>query len=205
MIRNALYLMVAASFLCACSGKVDLGNGPEGGAGDDGSGGSVKTGGSGSTLDDGGSGSTMITPDDSGTTSVGSADGGSSVEPTDASVGTSEASCFPDCMLDAGAPDGGFTLCGETECGPGESCVVTTTSGGPCLMPEDGGSCPKGTTLEGGCCVATPTPSYVCQITPASCGGELTCGCSASLCHKSDGCFCAGVSDNVLTCNCEAP
>ena len=82
--------------------------------------------------------------------------------------------------------------CGLAECGPGESCVVTVTDGGP-PCPADGGMRPP------------PAPDYVCRTTPPSCSGELTCGCSASLCSEKAGCVCSGVMNNVLSCTCEAP
>jgi hypothetical protein len=202
MIRNGLYLVFAVSLMGGCSGDlVPLGNGPSAEGGTE-SGGQSHTG----TPGEAGS---MIEP----------AEGGIGVEPTDASIGVPPedggVSCFPDCLPDAEpedggsmigeGPDSGLTLCGATECGPGESCIATQTSGGPCLMPGDGGTCPKGTTNEGGCCVATPPTFYVCQITPPSCGGELTCGCSKSLCPSDNACSCTGVKDNVLSCQCEAP
>jgi hypothetical protein len=226
MIREALYLVLAIPFLGACSGKVDLGNGNDtdgggneggtsssNGAGGSSSGGTV-TGGSGMG-GSGGSGSGGGGPSSGGVV-VGSSDeagvgvtmldeGGVIIGASEAGVasGGGDASCFPDCVVDASL--GGYTLCGKTECGPGESCIATQTSGGPCLPPGTGGTCPKGTTLDGGCCVATPATSYVCQITPPACGGALTCGCSTSLCDMKDGCFCSGVKDNVLRCDCAAP
>jgi len=226
MIREALYLVLAIPFLGACSGKVDLGNGDgtdasgnEGGT--SGSGGSSGSSGGGSVMGGSGMGGSSGS---SGSGSSGSSSGGVGGMSDEAGVGVTmlveggviigeseagmvsgggDASCFPDCMLDAGL--GGYTLCGKTECGPGESCIATQTSGGPCVPPGMGGTCPKGTTLEGGCCVATPATSYVCQITPSACGGALTCGCSTSLCDMKDGCFCSGVKGNVLRCDCAAP
>lgn len=82
--------------------------------------------------------------------------------------------------------------CGRAECGPGESCVVTVTDGGPPCR-ADGGMC------------APPVSDYVCRSTPPSCAGDLTCGCAASLCNEKAGCLCAGVMNNVLSCTCEAP
>jgi hypothetical protein len=202
MTIKILYL-VPALLLGGCSGVVDLGNGDSGS--EAGVGNQERSPDAGSSVlatDEAG----QVVEPDSGIGQVSGPGGGASTEPSDAGISSLDGNCLPNCSLEAGPPfDGGYTLCGETECGPGESCVATNTSGGPCIPPGDGGSCPKGTVLDGGCCVAAPSTLYVCQITPASCGGELTCACSSSLCSASDGCFCAGVTNNVLTCNCEAP
>jgi hypothetical protein len=199
MIRNALYLIRAVASVSGCSGKIPLGNGP--GNGDAAAGA------------EGGPGHSVMGGDQDATTMMVGDDAGIGVGPNgdattreiDAgtSVGPDGGSCFPDCTIDAGIgvgptdasiPDasvGGFTPCGGAECGPGESCVATTDVGGPPCF--DGGPC------------STPLPNYVCQITPHACKGDLTCGCSASLCLKTEGCFCAGVKDNVLSCTCEVP
>jgi hypothetical protein len=207
MMRKELYLVLAVSLIAGCSGHVELGNG-------DGTDGGGKVDGSG-----GGIGVMMGAEPDGGSTTT-EPDGGSTTEPSEAGIVASGdgGSCFPDCELEAGSgpppdggtievADGGYTPCGGAECGPGESCIATTTTGGPCEPPGDGGTCPKGTTLEGGCCVSPPETVYVCQITPAKCsGGVLTCGCSTSqLCNPSNACSCNGVKDNVLDCECEAP
>jgi hypothetical protein len=94
--------------------------------------------------------------------------------------------------LVGGCSSGGSSAapCGQAECGPGESCVVTVTDSGP-PCPGDGGMCPP------------PVPDYVCRTTPPSCSGDLTCGCAASLGNEKAGCLCAGVMGNVLSCTCK--
>ena len=65
----------------------------------------------------------------------------------------------------------GPTPCNGQTCKVGEACVVTTSGGGPCIMPDDAGVCPNGTHSTG-CCDNTTT-TYACQALPAACGGAL--------------------------------
>lgn len=113
-------------------------------------------------------------------------------------------------LYDGGLPDGfsfdgpvpdGYTACGPTPCVPGSSCVITRTTGGPCLAPNDAGVCPPPTIKEGVCCTFV-TINFACHPTPAGCGGTLSCGCASSLC---DFCSCKGASGNDLDCECLGP
>jgi hypothetical protein len=91
--------------------------------------------------------------------------------------------------------------CGGTNCAQGQVCVVEHVSGGPCLLPEDGGLCPDGTKPAGACCNNTST-SYTCAARPTGCGSTLTCGCAASLCTLGT---CQGADGGELQCNLFAP
>jgi len=107
--------------------------------------------------------------------------------------------------LDGGPPDvvgdAGGGPCGTTSCNPGEMCVQTTTSGGACFAPSDGGACPPGTVMQGSCCVNMSTTS-ACQPIPAACGGSPSCACASTACG---GCLCQGTTAGVLSCACLAP
>jgi len=107
------------------------------------------------------------------------------------------------CRIDAGPPPdaptdtGSPTACGAQTCAPSDICVEQTTSGGPCLAPNDAGMCPPGSTLIGGCCGFSST-TFACKPEPAGCGGTLSCGCAKALCS----CMCSGASDRTLMCAC---
>jgi hypothetical protein len=105
--------------------------------------------------------------------------------------------------IDVGPPPppplDGFTPCGPKICISGDTCVVTTSTSGPCLKPGDAGACPPKYVLEGGCCVFATT-TYDCDTTPPLCGGAPTCGCASSLCGL--GCTCSGSSGDDLDCLC---
>jgi hypothetical protein len=92
--------------------------------------------------------------------------------------------------------------CGSTMCSSGQVCVAETISGGACLLPDDAGACPNGTTHWGPCCSNIST-SYTCATRPAGCGSTLTCSCASSLCSVAGGCQTA--SGNQLGCSVAAP
>jgi hypothetical protein len=76
---------------------------------------------------------------------------------------------------------GDFVTCGETQCGPGTVCVVSSTvdSGVDCEI--------------GGC-------YYECVIPPAACDGEVTCECAGpSLCQPWPT-FCAVLGNQQMFC-----
>jgi hypothetical protein len=79
---------------------------------------------------------------------------------------------------DAGGSDAGSTPCGTSSCSGGEVCVETTSGGGACLAPADGGACPG--TGTGPCC--NSYTSYVCSPRPAGCGADVSCACAKALC-----------------------
>ncbi len=134
-------------------------------------------------------GSDVSPPPDSGADVIGPPDAGSDVISVD--VGP---------PFDGPIPDGSVA-CGAMVCAAGNTCVVTTTSGGPCLLPMDGGACPPGMVKEGACCVFYSV-TYACAPTPPGCGGGPTCGCAKSLCG---GCMCSGSMGDDLDCTCLAP
>jgi hypothetical protein len=112
------------------------------------------------------------------------------------------------CLVDAGSgqtlPDGGISVASCASCTSSEICVVTVASGGPCLMPNDAGGCPNGSTASPGQCCDDSSTSYRCDSRPPACGQELSCGCAMSLCQS---CLCQGTtpSGNTLNCACEYP
>jgi hypothetical protein len=74
--------------------------------------------------------------------------------------------------------DAGSTPCGTSACTPDQVCVETTSGGGACLSPPDGGVCPGSAT--GPCC--NTYVGYACAPRPAACGANLTCACAKALC-----------------------
>ena len=100
---------------------------------------------------------------------------------------------------DAGASDAG-DACGG--CAVGDVCVVTTSSGGPCIQPGDGGVCPDGTVVPPNSCCSNTSVSVQCQPRPAACTGPLTCGCAISLCSCNQ---CSSASGSTVDCVCAFP
>jgi hypothetical protein len=96
--------------------------------------------------------------------------------------------------------DSGSTPCNGQTCAPGEACVVTTSSGGACMPPDDAGVCPDGTHTTG-CCNNSST-TYECAPLPADCNGALACPCAESLCQCGG---CDVVDAGVLACTCAYP
>jgi hypothetical protein len=100
----------------------------------------------------------------------------------------------PDAANDASAA----LACGTMTCGPQEACVHPPGPG-TCLMP-DGGQCPSGTSLMGGCCLPPLIPSCVAIDRPCS-GPTVTCACfSTNPCGSQ---LCAGASfqGRVVMCH----
>jgi hypothetical protein len=128
-----------------------------------------------------------------------SSDAGADVNPGDGSSGDSSAADGG--MMDTTPADVMGPPCNGMTCNPGEVCVVTTTSGGPCLQPDDAGACPPGSQKNGMCCTFTSTQS-ACQPLPAACAGVPSCACASSLCT---GCMCQGASSSEVDCFCAAP
>jgi hypothetical protein len=93
--------------------------------------------------------------------------------------------------------------CGTATCTSGDVCVASTTTGGACEMPGDGGTCPNGMTVPPDECCDNSSTSYACQRLPVACGGAATCECAASLCV--DGARCTGVAGTTLACELDAP
>ena len=115
------------------------------------------------------------------------------------------------CLVDAGSgntlPDGGIAVASCDACTASEICVVTVSGGGPCLMPNDAGGCPNGSTASPGQCCDNSSTAYRCDARPSSCGQGLSCGCAMSLCQN---CLCQGTSPgssavSTLNCACEYP
>jgi len=70
------------------------------------------------------------------------------------------------------------------------------------LCPQDGGSCPDGYDLVGGCCVMTP--GWSCVARPGGCGATVTCACAmATLC--TGGQTCTTPRENEIDCTLLAP
>ncbi len=99
-----------------------------------------------------------------------------------------------------GGDDAAAVTCNGQTCPSGEKCVITTSSGGACELPDDAGVCPNGTHTTG-CCDNT-TVGYACQPLPSACGGKLSCPCAETLC-QCGGCNIDNAGD--LTCACEYP
>ncbi|HEY5448899.1 MAG TPA: hypothetical protein VIQ54_09120 [Polyangia bacterium] len=100
-----------------------------------------------------------------------------------------------------GGSDGG-TMCGSNACAPNQICLRTQTVGGAQLCPQDGGSCPDGYDLVGGCCVMTP--GWSCVARPGGCGATVTCACAmATLC--TGGQTCTTPRENEIDCTLLAP
>ena len=138
----------------------------------------------------------------SGSSGGGGSDGGADVG---ADSPASEASATAEAGASGAASDGpsgadGNTSCGSTECAQGEVCVVETTSGGACLLPDDAGTCPAGTTYSGHCCGYVST-TYSCKPWPSGCGTTLSCVCAKSLCSD----ICQSATGNELECLIAAP
>lgn len=94
----------------------------------------------------------------------------------------------------------GNVECNGKTCGEGEACVVTTSGGGACELPDDAGVCPNGSHTTG-CCDNTTT-TFACQKLPSACNGALSCPCAESLC-QCGGC---NLEDaGVLSCGCMYP
>ena len=100
---------------------------------------------------------------------------------------------------DAAQPDAAGSLaCGTMTCGLQQACVHPPGPG-TCLMP-DGGQCPSGTSLSGGCCLPPLIPSCVAIDRPCS-GPTVTCACfSVNPCSPQ---LCAGASfqGRVVMCH----
>lgn len=81
---------------------------------------------------------------------------------------------------DAAADSG---VCGSQVCGPGQYCVHPCCGGGAplCLPPpEDGGTCPAGTSYTDSC-ISTGLPGCEpepCTPPPPYCSDEIPVGCS---------------------------
>jgi hypothetical protein len=90
---------------------------------------------------------------------------------------------------DAESDASGSLRCGTMTCGPREACVHPPGPG-TCLMP-DGGQCPMGTSLLGGCCLPPLDPSCVAIDRPCT-GPTATCACfSVNPCGSQ---LCVGAS-----------
>lgn len=94
------------------------------------------------------------------------------------------------------------TSCGDQVCHHGDACVITTSGGGPCMLPDDAGLCPDGKPADGACCNRMTT-TYECKPVPAKCAGTLACPCAESLC-QCGGCSLGG-APNTLSCGCFYP
>jgi len=90
--------------------------------------------------------------------------------------------------------------CSSTTCAPGEICLVTTSGGGPCQLPDDAGICPNGTHTNG--CCSNVTTTYVCKAVPSACGSGLACPCASTLCQCGG---CAIADAGVMQCTCLYP
>lgn len=101
---------------------------------------------------------------------------------------------------DGSKQDSGPVACDGKTCGAGEACVVLTSSGGACELPDDAGVCPDGTHTTS-CCDNT-TVGYTCAKIPDGCNGALGCPCAESLCQCGG---CAVADAGVLACACEYP
>jgi len=100
---------------------------------------------------------------------------------------------------DAGA-DAGPDPCGG--CSASEICVVTTSSGGACEQPGDGGVCPNGQVVDPDSCCDNSSTSASCEPRPGACiKSSLPCGCAASLCS----CMCLSASESTVQCACDYP
>lgn len=105
-------------------------------------------------------------------------------------------------------PDAGATQeaghidvsCGTNACTGGEVCVVTTSGGGPCMLPDDAGVCPNGTHTSG--CCSNFSTTYACKGVPSACGATLACPCASTLCQCGD---CNVADAGVLQCACLYP
>jgi hypothetical protein len=94
------------------------------------------------------------------------------------------------------------TSCGDAACGAAQVCVRTQTLGGAQNCPGDGGTCPQGYELVGGCCVMTPV--WNCVARPAGCGASVTCACATgTLCMSGQ--VCSMPRDNQIDCTLLAP
>ncbi len=109
-------------------------------------------------------------------------------------------------IADAGvAVDSGGTgsdasdACGG--CAAGDVCVVTTSSGGACMRPGDGGVCPNGQVIPPDQCCDNTTVTAACERRPGACGGGLSCACAATLCA----CECLSTLGSTVECACFAP
>lgn len=96
----------------------------------------------------------------------------------------------------------GTILCDGTPCPSGQVCVVTTSSGGVCLIPDDAGLCPDGKPGTPGQCCNTVTTASACAPLPAACNGMLACPCASSLC-QCGGCDIADAG--TIACACLYP
>jgi hypothetical protein len=90
--------------------------------------------------------------------------------------------------------------CGAKTCAAGEICLVTTSGGGPCQLPDDAGLCPNGTHSNG--CCSNVTTTYDCKGVPSACGGALACPCASTLCQCGG---CAIADAGVMQCTCLYP
>lgn len=102
---------------------------------------------------------------------------------------------------DAGV-DAANVDCDGTVCEVGQACVVTTSSGGACELPDDAGVCPSGQTGVPGQCCDNTTVTYACQPLPPECNGQLACPCATSLCPCGD---CLISASGRLECECLYP
>lgn len=101
-----------------------------------------------------------------------------------------------------GGTDAQSVSCDGSTCKPGQVCVVTTSSGGACQLPDDAGMCPNGKPGTPGQCCNNTSVGYACQTLPPSCNGKLACPCAESLC-QCGGCQISG--PNTLSCTCAYP
>jgi len=110
-------------------------------------------------------------------------------------LGCSGSSAQPD---GASSGDGG-AACGTMTCSAAQVCVRTNIQGGACVFPEDGGTCPAGTSAGSGpCCIRDP--SFACASRPDACASSLTCACAASvLCAANYTCSMTSATEIVCT------
>jgi hypothetical protein len=106
--------------------------------------------------------------------------------------------------VDARLADASGVACGDRTCAPGQVCVRTESSGGPCQPVPDGGVCPPNTVPNGPCCIAYGV-TYACADRPAGCD-PLSCGCAGTLCGAGPGgCPCVNATATQLECACRFP
>jgi len=101
-------------------------------------------------------------------------------------------------QTDAQSDAAGSLPCGTMTCGPQEACV-TPPGPGTCLMP-DGGQCPVGTSLTGGCCLPRLDPSCVAIDRPCN-ASAVTCACFSKDPCGSSLCAAATIQGRNVMCH----